>query len=258
MGRAVKDILSHRRHQTASALALCIGLIAALPAAVTATTTPGQGSSSASSSGPYAPTPVNVTDLFYSEVEGNDAHVHNMTCVSFMNVSDRPIKTIEFSFSYVDVWGTTLANVEVSREGIFSPGVLIQGPTYQPGSPYVVENKFPGYQVKNCWQEDVNSPLLYTVTASVLNVTYSDGTQWTSPVPPTGTTTRPINLVDLGLLSDDMQKVALSRGHPCYMRFSDGGSGHMEFWYYGCVSAGMLPAREVYVFLDGNLSDHSY
>jgi hypothetical protein len=256
MGRAVKDILSHRRYRTASALALCIGLVTALPAAAAATTTPGEGLSSASSSGPYAPPPVNVTDLFFSEVQGNDMHVRNMTCVSFMNVSDKPIKTIEFSFSYVDVWGATLANVEVSREGIFSPGVLIQGPTYKPGSPYVVEIQDPRHQEKDCWAEgDVNSPLLYTVSASVLNVTYSDGTQWTSAVPPTVATTRPINLEDLGLPSD-MQKVALSRGHPCYIRHSGDGPGHTEIWYYGC-SAGVL-GLDIYTFIGGAEVGHDY
>ncbi len=168
-------------------------------------------------------------------------------CISFENVSGRPVTAVEFSFAHVDAFGDVRGQVTGSRTGTFSPGVPIEGPT-----PNVITEK----TKQNCWQEDLESYALAQVTVRVAAVTFAGGAQWTAPA----TAASPDAAVDVDYvamgLPADQQRIALSRGRPCHVAMVESGAGSAEVWSYGCPSSNAPGARESYAFVNGRLVQH--
>ena len=167
-------------------------------------------------------------------------------CISFINVSDRPIESIEFAFTHVDEFGETKGRVVGLRTGTFSPGVKIEGPT-----PNVITER----SKKNCWPERIETFSLGSVQVAVLHVTYADGTQWSSDTDAgKPLAISPIDYPSLGL-PNDMQQVAVDRGKPCHVSILDSLGGSVQVWSYDCATDAET-GKEKYYFLNGRLVQH--
>jgi hypothetical protein len=142
-------------------IAGCISSLAAAAAFIH-----GFGSASASAQGTIRNSPV--------EIDHADDFVSNgktQTCVSFKNVSDRPIRSVVFGIAHLNAAGEQSDYVKGVRTGSFGPGILIEGP----GAGLVS-----GPAIKNCWQVKTTASDS-DPRVTVLSVVYVDGSEWENP-----------------------------------------------------------------------------
>ena len=126
--------------------------------------------------------PIRVTSSFtYAYDRTNWA-----TCVSFKNLTDKTIVAVQFKFTYVDAFDTTIQTNRGDRVGEFAPGVLIEGAT-SPGQlpgPGIGGGNIQQHS-ENCWEVLIVAGSLSKITTEVQKVRYADGTIWVNPGLPT-------------------------------------------------------------------------
>lgn len=104
-----------------------------------------------------------------------------IVCLSFTNLAAVPANAIHFAFPLMSADGETLGTVDFNRTGLFSPNIVINGPS-------TADAYFnPGLSSRGVFNNCVTSnqgtaalPLLHTryVAYKVAGVTYTDGSSW--------------------------------------------------------------------------------
>jgi hypothetical protein len=108
-------------------------------------------------------------------------HDTELACMTFTNVSDRPIKAVRFGLTTTqdNPLGSTPENDTIDRIGSFAPGVAIRPPTKFLGT--VNSNSA---ALANCWETTAtNVNLKSELHITVLKVVYNDDTVWVNPSP---------------------------------------------------------------------------
>jgi hypothetical protein len=94
---------------------------------------------------------------------------HWETCVTFKNVTAQAVIAVQFSFTYVDAFDTTIQTNRGDHVGQFAPGVLIDS--------------------SNCWFVQIAPGSLSKIITVVQKVRYQDGTIWVNSDNPQAFTT---------------------------------------------------------------------
>jgi hypothetical protein len=89
----------------------------------------------------------------------------------------KPMTAIQFRFTYVDAFDTALTTFRADRVGMFTPGVLIEGPE----NGQITGGGNVDQKIQNCWNVTRVVGSLSKVNAEVVKVRYSDGTIWVAP-----------------------------------------------------------------------------
>lgn len=185
------------------------------------------------------PVPLSVTQAGIVQMDGGD-----FNCVSFVNTSDRPIVGVEFAFDRVDPMGRPMMRSLGFRNGLFSPGILIEGPN--PG------NMNPR-NVRNCFAQNLAPQAWKGVQVALMRVYFAGGGEWYAPGP--GGVPLAVGNLDYGTFGSagDMQKVVTERGRPCRDTVVDDKNGRVVEWSYDCDHPGTEAKKDLYRFRDGKL-----
>ena len=124
---------------------------------------------------------------------GATLSARNLVCISFENVSDRPLKSVTIQLAHQRLDGTVSEMKLLQRDGTFSPGVEIRG--YQGervGRP-------DSHALSNCPEFSALIPgLTDAVSTSIrpIAAVYEDGTTWVSARAPLAMSTPPPVVAD--------------------------------------------------------------
>ena len=102
-------------------------------------------------------------------------------CLSFVNVSKKLITSVRFHFSGENSFHETVLNKNGDRDGAFSAGVNIDGPSSVDQFNVGVNGGSLGganQKIRNCWVFFIDNQFPQSVTVTVNRVMFADGTQW--------------------------------------------------------------------------------
>jgi hypothetical protein len=127
-------------------------------------------------------TPVFITQTSVF-VDPNNASSFR-ACVSFKNVTQKPISLITFTFRFDDLLGNPIAEQLLQRTGSFGPGILIEGKMS------ILGGNSDSY---NCVNLAMTTIKPSSETVSVTAVRFEDGTTWKKgdPLPGAGPASQP-------------------------------------------------------------------
>ena len=127
--------------------------------------------------------PIFITDTSVF-VDNNNASTFR-ACVSFRNVSQKPVNFVVFTFKFDDLLGNAIREGILRRSGSFGPGVNIEGKMSVLGGNSDSFN--------NCLNLAITSQQPNLFTIDVIEVHFDDGTVWKKgdPMPGTQPTAQP-------------------------------------------------------------------
>ncbi len=104
-----------------------------------------------------------------------------VVCLSFVNRAPNAANAVHFTFPLIDNQGNTVATLTLTRTGMFSPNIAINGP--KDANTYLNGGVGPRAAYDNCLVSTPGTaalPLAQTrfVTYKVTGVQYSNGTSW--------------------------------------------------------------------------------
>jgi hypothetical protein len=123
----------------------------------------------------FIKSPVTVSRMFTAQ-DPND-NMRWASCVNFTNTSNRPIRAIQFKFTYWDAFDTPIHTFRADRVGEFAPGVLIEGPE----NADIIGGGNVTQKSQNCWVVGQMVGSLGKVTAEVVKVRYDNAEIWVAP-----------------------------------------------------------------------------